>query len=64
MLADSNNGVPQEKFYDEGVGTHWYDRLTGGAFGAGLSDNVRNGYKWLHNVNRHRYNFDNDDNLP
>jgi uncharacterized protein (DUF2235 family) len=47
MLADSNDGVTQEKFYDEGVGTHWYDRLTGGAFGAGLSDNVRNGYKWL-----------------
>jgi len=48
MLAEqSPDGVPQEKFYDEGVGTHWYDRVTGGAFGAGLSDNVRSGYRWL-----------------
>lgn len=48
MLADRGaDGVVQEKFYDEGVGTRWYDRMTGGAFGAGLSDNVRNGYRWL-----------------
>jgi len=48
MLAEqSADGVPQKKFYDEGVGTHWYDRVTGGAFGAGLSDNVRSGYRWL-----------------
>ena len=37
LLADKDpNGVPQLKFYDPGVGTHWYDRLSGGAFGAGL----------------------------
>jgi uncharacterized protein (DUF2235 family) len=48
MLAErSVDGVPQKKFYDEGVGTHWYDRVTGGAFGAGLSENVRRGYRWL-----------------
>jgi uncharacterized protein (DUF2235 family) len=48
MLADEGvDGVPQERFYDEGVGTHWYDRISGGAFGAGLSDNVRSGYRWL-----------------
>jgi|KBSSwiStaDraftv2_1062776.scaffolds.fasta_scaffold201436_1 uncharacterized protein (DUF2235 family) len=48
MLADwGRDGVPQESFYDEGVGTRWYDRLSGGAFGAGLPDNVRNGYRWL-----------------
>jgi uncharacterized protein (DUF2235 family) len=41
------DGVPQMKFYDEGVGTQWYDRLSGGAFGAGLSANVRSGYRWL-----------------
>lgn len=41
------DGVPQLKFYDPGVGTHWYDRLTGGAFGAGLSANVKQGYDWL-----------------
>ncbi len=48
MLADQgNDGVPQIKFYDEGVGTHWTDRISGGAFGYGLSENVRSGYRWL-----------------
>src|SRR5258706_3396704 len=48
MLADKGeDGVPQEKFYDEGVGTHLVDRFTGGAFGYGLSENVRGGYRWL-----------------
>lgn len=33
--------------YDEGVGTRWYNRLTGGAFGRGLSENIQEGYAWL-----------------
>ncbi len=36
----------QPLFYDEGVGTHWYDKLPG-AFGQGLSENIRQGYAWL-----------------
>jgi uncharacterized protein (DUF2235 family) len=48
MLAEKDQaGVPQMKFYDEGVGTHWFDRISGGAFGFGLSENVRLGYRWL-----------------
>jgi uncharacterized protein (DUF2235 family) len=48
MLADKGvDGVPQKKFYDEGVGTKWFDRITGGAFGYGLSANIRSGYRWL-----------------
>jgi uncharacterized protein (DUF2235 family) len=48
MLADRGvDGIPQRAFYDPGVGTRWYDRLSGGMFGAGLSDNVRSGYRWL-----------------
>jgi uncharacterized protein (DUF2235 family) len=48
MLSDHGaDGVRQEKFYDEGVGAHWLDRLTGGAFGLGLSENVCQGYRWL-----------------
>lgn len=48
MLADTAaDGLPQLKYYDEGVGTHWFDRISGGAFGAGLSENVRSGYCWL-----------------
>src|SRR5213592_3423870 len=48
MLADrGGDNLAQESFYDEGVGTHWLDRLSGGLFGAGLSQNVRSGYRWL-----------------
>jgi uncharacterized protein (DUF2235 family) len=48
MLAENDSvGVRQMKFYDEGVGTHWFDRISGGAFGFGLSANVRSGYRWL-----------------
>ncbi|HWQ40255.1 MAG TPA: DUF2235 domain-containing protein [Burkholderiales bacterium] len=37
----------QPCYYDTGVGTHWYRRFTGGAFGRGLSENIRAGYAWL-----------------
>ncbi len=47
-VETSGRGDPvQPCFYDPGVGTHWYDRLTGGAFGQGLSENIRQGYAWL-----------------
>ncbi len=42
------DGTEQVVFYDEGVGTHWgLDRLTGGAFGHGLSTNVKDAYRFL-----------------
>jgi len=47
MLADGRGRRAQRKFYDEGVGTRLLDRFTGGAFGYGLSGNVRAGYRWL-----------------
>jgi uncharacterized protein (DUF2235 family) len=48
MLADQGaDGMRQVKYYNQGVGTHWYDELTGGAFGVGLQENVRAGYRWL-----------------
>src|ERR1043165_9278248 len=46
MLASQGaDSVPQAKFYDEGVGTGLLDRVSGGAFGKGLSENVRKGYR-------------------
>lgn len=40
--------IPQRVYYDEGVGTgKGIDRIWGGAFGSGLSRNVRQAYKWL-----------------
>lgn len=38
---------PQIAHYIQGVGTHWYDKIMGGAFGFGISDNIRDGYKFL-----------------
>lgn len=35
------------KWYDSGVGTKWYEHIRGGAFGYGLSLNIRQGYKFL-----------------
>lgn len=43
-------GVPQITFYDKGVGTGGpLDRITGGASGAGLTENVVDGYRFLAN---------------
>lgn len=40
-------GIGQTKWYDRGVGTNWYDRVAGGAFGVGLSRKIREGYQFL-----------------
>jgi uncharacterized protein (DUF2235 family) len=43
-LAD---GSTQQKWYDPGVGTNWYDHIGGGVFGLGLDQNILQGYRWL-----------------
>ena len=41
-------GVPQIVYYDQGVGTgNSIDRLTGGAIGKGLDDNIYDAYRFL-----------------
>jgi Uncharacterized alpha/beta hydrolase domain (DUF2235) len=37
----------QRVYYDEGVGTGVLDKISGGAFGVGVSENVRQAYDWL-----------------
>lgn len=44
------SGMVQLKWYDEGVGTKWYNKVRGGAFGVGLSTNIQQGYKFLANA--------------
>lgn len=41
------DGAEQRVYYDTGVGTRWYDRFRGGAFGQGLYENVQQAYQWL-----------------
>ncbi len=43
----STAGVTQSTRYFKGVGTNWYDRVRGGAFGLGLDKIIREGYKFL-----------------
>lgn len=43
----SDGGEQLPPYYDKGVGTHALDRVIGGTFGYGLSDNIRDGYRWL-----------------
>lgn len=42
------HGVDQVVFYHDGLGTHGpLDKVTGGAFGDGIEDNVRNLYRFI-----------------
>ena len=41
------DGIEQVKWYDEGVGTRWFDRFAGGATGMGLDLKILEGYKFL-----------------
>jgi uncharacterized protein (DUF2235 family) len=41
------DGSVQKKWYDTGVGTNWYDRVAGGAFGLGIDRKIQEGYQWL-----------------
>jgi uncharacterized protein (DUF2235 family) len=41
------DGTEQVAWYDQGVGSKWYDRFVGGAIGLGLEKNILDGYKFL-----------------
>jgi uncharacterized protein (DUF2235 family) len=45
--ATLNDKKVQTTFYDPGVGTRWYNRLRGGAFGVGISENIKECYKFI-----------------
>ena len=47
IATSGQDDAEQPCFYDEGVGTHWYDWLTGALFARGLSENIRQGYQRL-----------------
>lgn len=47
ILDTDCQGAAQCKYYDQGVGTRWYDAMTGGAFGIGTYANVKAAYCWL-----------------
>ncbi len=47
LAAVDENGTPQAKWYQTGVGTKWYNKLRGGTFGVGLSKKIQEGYRQL-----------------
>jgi uncharacterized protein (DUF2235 family) len=47
VKENAADGIKQLKWYDEGVGTQWYDKFIGGAIGAGLEFNIIQGYEFL-----------------
>ena len=44
ILPAHKDGTVQLAVYIPGVGTDWYDKLEGGAFGVGLSKKIKEGY--------------------
>jgi uncharacterized protein (DUF2235 family) len=47
-IAKRDAGIPQVIYYDQGVGTgNAVDRLSGGALGQGLEDNIHDAYRFL-----------------
>lgn len=47
-VAKRDSGTPQIIYYDQGVGTgNLIDRMSGGAFGEGLEDNIHDAYRFL-----------------
>lgn len=58
VAAFGRDKKPQIVFYDKGVGTGWgLDRLTGGAFGQGLTNNIKDAYRFI------IHNYDDGDEL-
>lgn len=44
---NDGNGNVQITHYIQGIGTKWYDKFIGGIFGWGISENIKDGYKFL-----------------
>jgi uncharacterized protein (DUF2235 family) len=42
-----DQGIPQLVYYEEGLGTKWYDRWVGGILGWGIDANINNAYRFL-----------------
>ena len=46
-VLDGPSVRDQVKWYDEGIGMHWYDRFSAGAFGLGVDYKIQEGYRYL-----------------
>ena len=47
LATTDKSGAAQVSFYDEGVGTNWYDALPGGILGMGINLNIIQAYQFI-----------------
>ena len=47
ICAETADGDPQVAWYNQGVGTQWWNKIQGGAFGRGLDQHLISGYEHL-----------------
>lgn len=47
LQPEDSHGIQQKVYYQPGLGTRWYDRIPGGAFGWGIDYNIKAAYKFL-----------------
>lgn len=47
VVPQATGGVTQAIFYDDGVGTRAFEKITGGVFGHGLVENMGDAYRFL-----------------
>lgn len=47
QTTDSHEKIAQIVYYQPGLGTKWYDRIPGGAFGWGIDYNIQQAYEFL-----------------
>ena len=47
LASTDKSGTVQVSFYDEGVGTNWYDALPGGILGMGINLNIIQAYQFI-----------------
>jgi Uncharacterized alpha/beta hydrolase domain (DUF2235) len=47
ILPQAPDGTVQSVYCQDGVGTHWYDKWPGGAFGAGIDEKIQEGYRLI-----------------
>lgn len=47
ICSTTGDGSEQLRYYESGVGTNWWQRLSGGGLGIGLDRHIKNAYRWL-----------------
>ncbi len=47
LTRTDDGGCPQIAYYGRGVGTRWDERIIGGAFGYGISESIKDAYRFL-----------------